>query len=76
MDDKLYTVEEAAELLKVSYQFIYLSLTKCKNCNKSKRICTCGNFEPSIKGIDISKENSKRSSWRINKIEIDGLLNK
>lgn len=62
--EQLYSIEEVAKMLGVSYITIYRQVAFCKNCKKKIHSCTCDEFKPALKAYNVSGEDN-HIKWRI-----------
>jgi hypothetical protein len=71
--EQLYTTDELSQMLGVSYTTVYNMLIKCQTCKKRINKCECAQFNPNIKGVNIST-GTQRVQWRIPKTELEKML--
>jgi hypothetical protein len=62
--EQLYSIEDVAKMMGVSWVTIYRQVAFCQDCGKKINTCMCEEFNPSIKALNASG-SKKNIKWRI-----------
>jgi len=67
---RYYSIKEIAEYLGIAYTTSIRYINYCQLCNQSQKKCTCKEFSPRLKSIDLNK-GGKRKIIRVSVSELD-----
>jgi len=81
IEDKYYSLDEFSRVFGIKKHTAWIMVGMCTVCKKSRKNCTCGEFTPILKAINLGTlsnqaKTGENDNWRIPHSEVEKRLKK